>query len=129
VSARWIFRAVAGDTPGRARRTLAATVVSVLVVAVTIAAPAAVLVSLSAIASVFDGIAVPEAAPDHPTVAWGLVALTSVSVVGAAVVVSWTSGRRARRGLPGPSSVVPGNHEGARRAGADDRRATRPPTP
>ena len=129
MTARWIFDAVAGEAPGRIRRILAATLISMLVVAVSIAVPVAVLVALSALASTVGGIAPPEARPGQPTVAWGLVALTSLGVVGAAFVVSWTSGRRLRRRGAGSSSVVPGNHEGARRLEADDRRATRPPTP
>jgi hypothetical protein len=130
VLARWVYRAVAGETAGPARRILAGLAVALLVIALSIVVPVSVLALLSAIAALFAGFAVPEATPDRLTIAWGLVAVTSVGLVGAAAAVSWTSGRRARhrRGRE-PAPASPGDHDQERRSDPEDERATSPPVP
>jgi hypothetical protein len=129
ITARWVFRAVAGDAPGPGRRILGGIAVSLLVVVLSIVVPLSVLASLWAIANLLDGNAVAKATTDRPAVAWGLVAVTSLGLVGAAAAVSWTSGRRTVHRHGRESLGPPRNHEKERRSEAEEERATRPLAP
>lgn len=90
-TARWLYRAVAGDTGGPARRILGAALVLILAVVSAAALLAAVLALLSLVAVAIDRIAPAAATRREPTISWLLVAVTTGAFLAIACAVSWSA--------------------------------------